>query len=83
MDVVETIFGRQGSLESLRDSNLITKQHLGGVAFPATVAAGGDHESTRVVDVELGDGSGTVTRDDEEWNSRMARCLLVVQIVQT
>lgn len=56
-------------LDSLRDSDFVAKKHLGGVAFPATVAAGRDHESTRIVDVELGDSPRAVTRNDEEGNS--------------
>lgn len=83
VDVVEAILCRQAGLKSLRDSNLIPEKHFGSVAFPATVAAGGDHESRGVVDVELGDGSGAVTGDDEEGNSRMARCLFMAQVVQT
>lgn len=71
------------ALKSLRNSDLIAKEHLGGVTFPASVATGGDHEPTSVVDVELGDGSGAVTWDNEERNSRMARCLLGSQVVQT
>lgn len=68
MDIVQAISCLQDGRESLRNSNFIAKQHLSGVAFPATVAAGGDHESTRIVNVELGDSSGAVTRNDEEGN---------------
>lgn len=71
------------ALKSLRNSDLVTKKHLGGVAFPASVATSRDHEPTTVVDVELRDGSGAMAWYDKERDSRMARCLLVLQVVQT
>lgn len=66
---------------SLRNADLIAEQDLGGVSLPSTVATGGDHVATSVIDIQLRDGSGTVARNDQEWHGRVARRLFVLQVV--
>lgn len=54
--------------ELLRNANLVAEEHLRGIAFPATVTTGGDHEPASIIDIELRDRASTVARDDEEWS---------------
>lgn len=44
--------------------NLITKEDLSGVTFPTPVATGGDHIAACIIDVQLGDSSSPMTRNN-------------------
>lgn len=70
----------------LRHTDLVTKEDFSGVSFPAPVTAGRDHVTACIIDIQLGDSSSPMTRNDQERNWRMARrlvALLVLEIVET
>jgi hypothetical protein len=65
----------------LRNTDLIAKENLGAITLPATISTGGYHVATGVVHIKLRDGSGAVTRYNEEWHGRVSRGLFVLQVV--
>lgn len=67
MDGIKVVRWLNAARELLRNPDLVAKEHLGGVAFPATIATGGDHEPASIVDKKLGDCASAMAWNDEEW----------------
>lgn len=67
MDGIKVIQWLNAAQTLLGNADLVAEEHLGGVAFPATVATSGDHEPAGIIYEQLRDCASAVAWNDEEW----------------